>query len=379
MNTIHRGLTRLMRSAVTGECLPLPEDFTPESAAPIIEKQDLTTLVFQGALNCRLNTDTPYLRTLRRTHLQRFFQGEQQMQAVQRVFAAFAEADIDFLPLKGTVIRPLFPSPELRPMADADILIREPQYARMIPILESLGFAYIRESEYDYKWTCPTAVLELHKSMVPPKETALYAFFGTGWDRAVKGEGSRYFLTREDTFTYLFAHMAKHFRTSGIGSRHFLDLYVYRRAFPELDETAIRAAMKQLQLLPFYENVTRLLSVWFGEAESDPVTDAITEYVFSGGSFGTLERSVLTQTAGESKRKSLLRLFFPKAKDLELRYPVLKKHPLLLPCIWPLRWWEALFLRGERNKRRLKLMLASTDDAQTRRENFLRLTGLSEE
>lgn len=379
MNIIHQGLTRLMRSAVTGECLPLPEGFILESAADIIEKQDLTTLIFLGAVNCRLNMDTPYLRTLRQTHLRRFFQGEQQMHAVNRVFAAFEEAAIDFLPLKGTVIRPLFPSPELRPMADADILIRDDQYPRIIPILESLGFAYIRESEYDYKWTCPAAVLEIHKSMVPPRETALYAYFGTGWNRAVKGEGTRHFLTREDTFTYLFAHMAKHFRTSGIGSRHFLDLYVYRRAYPDLDEAAIRTAMARLQLLPFYENVCKLLSVWFGEAESDPVTDAITDYVFSGGSFGTLERSVLTQTAGERKSASLLRMFFPDAKSLELRYPVLKKHPAVLPLVWVLRWWEAIFLRGKRNKRRLRLMLTSTDDAQTQRQAFLRLTGLSEE
>ena len=44
------------------------------------------------------------------------------------------------MPLKGCNMKALYPSPELRVMGDADILIRVEQYDRIRPIIQSLGF-----------------------------------------------------------------------------------------------------------------------------------------------------------------------------------------------------------------------------------------------
>ena len=130
MNTIYRGITILLGSAVTGEKRQLPEDFTLESALPIIKKQNLLSLAFQGALNCGISPKEPVMQKLMQQYLLYLVRSEKQMLAVQQLFDAFEENGIDYLPLKGCQMKQLYPKPELRVMGDADILIRAGQYSQ---------------------------------------------------------------------------------------------------------------------------------------------------------------------------------------------------------------------------------------------------------
>ena len=385
MNTIQKGITTLMASAVTGERRRLPEDFTLEAAMPIIKRQHLEPLIFQGALNCGISEKEPVMGALMQKYLMYLLRSEKQMAAVQKLFAAFEENGIDYLPLKGCNMKALYPKPELRVMGDADILIRIEQYDRIESVMLQLGYTMTRVGPCDHEWRCADLVAELHRQLIPPADHFLHVYFGNGWEKAIRGKGYRYHYSRENTFLYQFTHMTKHYQHDGIGSRHILDLYVYLRANPDMNTKYIEKEMEKLHLLLFYRNICRLLRVWFEDSETDAVTEYITAYVFSGGSWGTLENGISTEavmqsqkagTTSHSQLRTFIRMVFPSAKTMELKYPILQKMPWSVPLVWIYRWFEVLLMRPKQIRRKLSVAVGMSDEKVEQRRQALHYVGL---
>lgn len=385
MNVIHRGLIYLLKSAVTGEKTELPEGFSLEEAYQISSKQSVLPLIFQGLVRCGVPADIPVMQKLRMYSYQHMVRSEQQMRAAKGIFDAFEKKGIDYMPLKGCNMKLLYPSPELRPMGDADILIRGEQLAQCKSVMESLGYELKLESEHTDNWTSHELYVELHKSLVPAEDEEYYAYYGTGWRIAVKGRGHRYDPIPEDTFIFLFTHFARHYRISGIGCRHVVDLYVYRRANPAMDEKYIRRELKKMHLLEFYENVLRMLEVWFGAEEPDEITELMTAFVFSGGSWGTMEASLYSQEIKASAKKgkvqgaagcSALRVIFPPLDLIKNRYPILRRMPVLLPVMWVVRWVEVVLFSRDRLRRKMRILRQMDDQRVLNYRQALNAVGL---
>ena len=192
-------------------------------------------------------------------------------------------------------------------------------------------------------------------------------------------------MTPEDEWIYLFTHFTKHFRDGGIGCRHVLDLWVFRRAYPNLDVAYVKAELEKLQMLEFHENICRLIGVWFEDIQEDEKTAFISEFVFSSGSFGEMESKVLSQTLRESKNSPLAfsgrlvhvwRVLFRSAEELKDEYPVLRKASWLLPLIWLIRpFHKLLFHRSAVSSQRKKLAALNKDNIQ-QRQDMLNYVGL---
>jgi hypothetical protein len=387
MDTLHRGLLTLVKSAVTEEKLPLPEGFSLKDAEKLIKSQSLMTLVYRGALNCGIDPLSEVMQRYQVEYFRYLLHGDRQVKAVERVFDAFEKNGIDYLPLKGYNLKKMYPSPELRIMVDADILIRLEQYDRIRPIMEQLGFEEGDESLHELNWCRPELHLELHKRLFAPNESDLYGYFGEGWGKAVKTGGCRYDLTPEDEFLYVFTHMAKHFRYGGIGVRQILDLYVYRRQRQELDEEKVRWALDHLGLGEFYQNINRMLDVWFGDAPDDALTDFMTEFVFNSGNFGTLEKRLYSEELinlgkkqkdiKNSKGKSLFRAIFPPMYLMQMTYGTLYKYPWLYPVFWVVRCVDVMTRKRDMVKNRLKIIQGMTDEKLEAHQQTMNLMGLS--
>ena len=387
MNIIYQGLFTLIKSALTGEKLNLPEGFELEKAAPLIKRHALIPLVYPGAINCGIDPKAVLMQKMQVHYFRHLITSDRQMQAVKKLCGAFEENGIDYMLLKGVNMKSLYPKAEMRSMGDADVLIRLDQYEQIVPIMESLQYKKVKESVYDFVWQTPELYLELHKRLYAPTQTTLCGYFGTGWEIARKGEGHSYHMSREDEFAYVFSHMAKHFRIRGIGVRHFVDLYVYRKAYPEMDERKVRQIMSKLQMLDFYRNVCRTLDVWFEGRAGDDVTDMITEYVFASGSFGTMENKLyyqeLTKT-GQKKRKahhskagSMFDSIFPSLSLMQDSYNILFRYPVLLPVYWPVRWVDVLIHRRRNVGEKLKIIRDMTDEKVQIRERAMNMMGVS--
>jgi hypothetical protein len=357
MNTLQRGILLILKSAITGKAERLPDGFSLEEALPLVKRHQLAMLVYEGAVICGIPDDTPLMLQLLQHCCRQILCSEGQMEAVSRICNAFEEAGIDYMLLKGCEMKRLYPKKELRVMGDADILIRREQYGHIKQLVAELGYQPVTESDHEYVWQSENLYLELHKRLIPSYNSDYYAYFGDGWRLAKQQSGFRYAMTDEDTFIYLFTHFAKHYRDGGIGCRHVLDLWVYLRAYPDLDMAYMRSELKKLRLLEFFENVRRLLESWFDDGEADEKLDVMTDFVFDSGSWGKWESHILSaevrnrKTAGSAqggRLRSLRLLLFPEARNMAERYPVLDRFPWLLPVLWPVRWVETLLLRPNR-------------------------------
>lgn len=382
MNATQKGIITLLKSAITQEKLELPEGFDLSEAYALVQKHHMATLIYDGAARCGIERKSEVMGKLFQDYFRALRTSEKQMAQVNKIFAAFNENGIDYMPLKGCKMKALYPKPELRIMGDADILIRMEQYDRIKPIMESLGMKADHESDHELVWKNDSLYLELHKRVIPSYNKDFYEQLGDGWHLGKLREGTRYSMTQEDEFFYLFTHFAKHYRDGGIGCRYVVDLWAYLRSHPELDEEKVKRDLEKLQLLEFYENIRRLIDVWFGDAQADEKSDFITDFIFASGSWGTLRARTISVRVRDTKHTSkgklpyIWRRFFPSMEDMEFLYPVLKKHPVLLPVFYVWRVIDKIFIQRGVVKRQMQMVAAINPENIESRQQALNYVGL---
>ncbi len=364
LNEQERGLILLTRSALTGRAERLPAAFDLEAAVTLTIQHQITPLIYYGAVNCGITSNADGMDKLLSLTAQLISISESQMLELSRLTRAFEEEGVDYLLLKGCVMKQLYPQPEMRVMSDVDILIRPSQYERIKPIMRQLGFTEGIESNHELPWSKRNIHVELHKRLIPSYNEDYYAYFGDGWMRAKPtGEGShRYRFSDEDELIYLFCHFAKHYRDGGIGIKHLTDLWVYCEKKPQLDKAYLHAELDKLGLAAFFENVMMTCAVWFDAAASTEMTDFLSNVIINSGAYGkgeTKRVSWAVRISGEdsSGKKAHLRwklevIFLPYWK-MCLKYPILKKLPVLLPFFWVVRWGETLLLRPKNIRKQM--------------------------
>lgn len=387
IETTTRGIFLLIKSALTGESYPLPEGFDLTKERELIRKHQIENLIYYGAVNCGMDRSSALMRELFSVTCRYLYIDECQRWEMERIRTVFEENGIDHMPLKGVLMKALYPRTDMRIMGDGDILIRLEQYGKIKPLLSELGFTEKLESDHELIWTKPSLYLELHKRVIPSYNKDYAAYFGNGWRLAKRcPEGAySYQMTDEDQMIYLFTHFAKHYRDGGIGIRHLTDLYVYRRAKPELDEGYLAEELKKLRLYEFYENVCATLAVLFEDAPDNEKTHIIAQVVMNSGVYGSetghiAAQGVRDKAEGRStrqvRRKHWRELVFLPYKSMCARYPILEKWAVLLPVMWVVRWISVIFQphRVRSQHRRMKIMSEERIDSY---EQMLHTVGLA--
>ncbi len=377
MNTIQRGIITLLKSAVTGQAYALPEGFDMTEAYSVLKRHHMSTLVYDGAVHCGIDRGLPVMHKLFQNYVQLMLISERQMAQVEKITAAFQQAGVDHMLLKGCVMKARYPKPELRVMGDADILIRPEQYAKIIPILNELGFCEKYETDHELVWTHNDLFLELHKRLIPSYNKDFHVYFGDSWRLAKVRNGSQYSMTAEDEIVYLFTHYAKHFRDGGIGCRHVVDLWVYLRSVSGLDEDYVQRELKKFGMLKFYLHTRELLEVWFGDAPETNMSAFLTDVVFNSGSFGLSDQRVVSRAVRDkghsilginSRLLYLWQTAFPPVMVLRDKYTVLKKAPWLLPLVWLVRpFYKVLVERNTLGAQEQYLQALSEENVAARR------------
>lgn len=383
-----RGVFLLIKSALTGESLQLPEDFDLEQAKGLISRHQIQNLIYYGAVNCGVDPKSALMRELFSATCRYMYIDERQRWELEKLQTVFQENGIDYMPLKGMLMKSLYPRTDMRIMGDADILIRLEQYDKIKPLLSDLGFTEKLESDHELVWTKQNLYLELHKWVIPSYNKDYAAYFGDGWRLAKPCAEIPccYKMSDEDQMIYLFTHFAKHYRDGGIGIRHLTDLYVYRKAKPQLNEGYIENELKILQLDVFYKNICATLNAVFENGPESDITRMIKTVILNSGLYGTETEHVLASVVREKangsttkqvRRKQWLQLVFPPCSVMQIKYPVLKRAGFLLPVMWIVRAFSALWNRPykvRRQRKRLKLMSADRVDNY---EQALRTVGLA--
>ena len=275
------------------------------------------------------------------------------------------------IPLKGSVLRDLYPTPWMRNSCDIDILVREADIPRAKELLLAAGYTSYSATAHDVSFDSPRGVhLELHFRLLEDGVSdTMQRVLTDVWSHATPKAGALYEHVLSDDFFYYYhiAHMAKHYLHGGCGIRPFLDLWMLRhRIF--FDEERRNALLKAGGLLSFAKAAESLSEVWFGEESHTPITEKMEAFVLSGGVYGSEENRI---TVGQVRRGgklgyALSRIFLPY-HTIKYHYPVLQKHKWLLPFCEVRRWCKLIFLGGARRSAK-ELRTNSAIDANIARD-----------
>ncbi len=351
MTVFQKGIIALIRAGISGEQVALPEDFRADNLDLFGKKHHISSILLHGALAAGLDSSHPCIRSLYVLSCKELLLYERQKAEAAALKAVLSSANIDYLFLKGSAINHIYPKPEMRVMSDMDLLIRCEQYPEIKQILSGTGYTEQEQSNHEYIWKTPGGlVLEFHKMLIPSYNEDYHSYFGNGWDKALRSEDGSYYYSPEDNFIYLFTHFAKHYRDGGVGIKHLLDLWLFRKHYPDLDLVYVEKEFGKLLLLPFYNNIQKVLDVWFCNKEPDSITNLITNTIIKSGAYGTQNSRVSATVLKTSrnvaknniKTKLLLQKLFPSSEVLCVKYKYLIKHKYLLPFAWISRFFTLI-------------------------------------
>ena len=143
--------------------------------------------------------------------------------------------------------------------------------------------------------------------------------------------------------------MARHLIHGGCGIRPFIDLWLMNEKIPH-DEKAVFEILKKAGMLDFYNASLSLSKCWLEDSAYTEKTKALEDFILFGGVYGnTLNAANVKAGKGDGKLKSFIGLVFLPRKNLEVLYPNLKKHKILLP-FYQVKRWLKVFDRKKYNK-----------------------------
>ena len=286
------------------------------------------------------------------------------------------EAEIPFIPLKGSVIRQYYPKPWMRTSCDIDVLVHESDLERAVSALTSAaGYKADSKSSHDVGMFSDSGFhLELHYSLIEDKIVGSAAdILRSAWENASPvSDTSEYVFGDDLFFFYHTAHMAKHFVNGGCGIRSFIDIWVlnHRVSFSRKKRDALLA---KGGLLTFAKQAEVLSEAWFGNGEHTDITRRMQDYLLKGGVYGTTKNRVSVQQIrkGGKIRYAFSRIWLPY-DVLKFHYPSLERKRWLLPVFEVRRWFKLIFCGGfRRSVNELKLNSSTTSEVQTETKEML--------
>ena len=260
------------------------------------------------------------------------------------VLAKLEEAGIWYMPLKGAILKDLYPRFGMREMVDNDILFDDSRAEDVRQIMEGLGFATKRfESWSDDEYQKPpVSNFEMHRALFHASNREdLYPYFADAKERLIKDEGNSfgYHFSNEDFYIYGVAHEYKHYSRGGTGLRSLVDTYVFLKKTP-IDMEYVRRVMEKIGISDFEQKNRELALKLFDGGALEPNQTEMLEYIISSGTFGTAQHEADNLIAEKGRVDFLLsRMTLPR-KLMQDEYPILKKLPILYPFVWV---WRFIF------------------------------------
>lgn len=272
----------------------------------------------------------------------------------------FEEEKIPFIPLKGTVIRQMYPQGWMRTSCDIDILVSRDDHERAGELL-CKRLSYKRQeavTKHDITYTSPEGInLELHYDLLDEDTNTPQAkMLKSAWEHSspIKDGGCERRLSDAMLYFYHISHMAKHFADGGCGVKPLLDLWMIEKNI-DITSDEVRAMIRDGGLEKFAVNAEHLSRVWFSGCELDDTTRLMQDFIMKGGVFGNRDtRYMFTQKELGGKRKYFVSRIFLPYEEMKHRYPKTKKHKILVPFCQIHRWFSLLL--GKNRKFRKKYM-----------------------
>ncbi len=277
-------LTTIYGAALSAKPCDLLPDLTEAEAIFALAKKHGIAGTLYYALK-----DTAFAPWFEQAHKDSLQRDTLRKEEESRVFAAFEQADISYLPLKGSVFCLYYPSTDMRDMADTDLMIDT--YARKDArrVMESCGYSFDTSGDNsDIYKNEKGNVYELH---FKPKDAS--AFHKKLMESAMPADGhsGRLALSFSDFYIYIISDMARNMQSGRVKLRELGDIKVfYSRLGAKLDEEYVEKTLGEMGLLSFEKAVKKLIYVLFYGTKGDRTVTLFANYIFSMGIAGTKEQ-----------------------------------------------------------------------------------------
>ena len=277
---------------------------------------------------------------------------------------------IKYMLLKGSVMKHLYPRPDLRSMCDIDIQYDTSRKAELDELMLPMGYTRAETSGTDginiSYIKKPFMYIEFHGALMD-KDVPLYnRYFGTDFERTVPAEGCRVEYKDEDFFVFMAAHLAKHYFMGGTGLRSLADIWLFFRKKPNLDTEYIFEQLKLIKLDEFIRIMLGVTGVLFDKKEPTFEQKNIICYILGSGTYGSESNNSAIQLKSRSKFSYVLERLFPDRNFMAINYPAVRKCVLLLPLFWIIRLVGAALKTGYKNSDVNKVMNVSTEQTYAR-------------
>lgn len=289
------------------------------------------------------------------------------LDAERSKFLAFCEKEgIWNMPLKGSILKDIYPKPGMRQMADNDILFDQSFRKKVRAYFVSQGF---KVEEYDtgvhdiYQKE-PIYNFEMHTVLFGEGHKKEFTdYYADVKSRLIKDDNKAYsyHFTVEDFYVYFIAHAYKHFAYYGTGLRTLLDIYIYQKNYGTTwDREYIVSELKKLNIFEYEELSGKLATKVFSDNKPVELADyseeeqKVLDSYMTVGTYGNINNMLeqemrKIQDKGEkisafTKIRYLYRRIIP-TKEFMLVWagnrfaPFFRKYPFLLPFLVVYRWF----------------------------------------
>jgi hypothetical protein len=279
------------------------------------------------------------------------------------IIADFEKRGIWYMPLKGSVLKDLYPENGMREMSDNDMLFDADKQEQTKEIMLSHGYAaeHYGVSNHDVYMKPPVLNYELHTALFGKSHAEpLYKYYADVKRllRKDEGNGYGYHFSDEDFYVFMTAHEWKHYNGGGTGIRSLLDCYVYCKVKSDtLDWDYITEQCQQLEIAD-YEQERRALAVKVFSSDALPnLTESEQEmlmYYLTSGTYGTFDNRMKKKLKDQTKAGYILSQMFPPMSHMKRSVKFVGKCPVLYPVGIVYRWGRILLIRRDTLKKTIK-------------------------
>lgn len=364
-----------LRAALEDRQVNWGVDVTPEQMFDVVrlsQEHHVLPLIFEAIYSCSATTnmDGVLFMQCKRTTVQAVMTQAIKTEDFLRLNRHLRQNGVTPLVVKGIVCRNLYPRPDYRVSGDEDVLCGEHQFKECHKAMISFGMepgtSSLDSYEVPYSRDDSPLYIELHKTLFS-QDSDIFSdcnrFFEGCFDRLVEidvqGDPVAT-LNHTDHLLYLILHVFKHFLHSGFGIRQVCDMVLFANTYGEsIDWDYVLTKCKGLRADKFAAALFAIgekYLVFSPEKACYPHAwrklqvnpDELLQDMLRGGIYGYSERSrmhssnmTLNAVSADKKGKrsggNLLRTIFPPVRNMEGKFPYLRRMPFLLPVAWASR------------------------------------------
>lgn len=345
---IKKYFLEMVSASIKGLPVPVcPENIDGELIYKLSVKNAVQGILYLAVQDNKISLSAETTEKLRKSYMATLAREASQQEEIDYIRNAFENENIEFMFLKGTHLKALYPIPQMRFMVDMDVLIKEQNMDKGGKIILSRGFTQEMNNGKDIVLIKkPFLTIELHK-MLFVEDYFMHDYFSSVWNRVEKVSNYEYKMPINDLYVYTLAHLAEHYLEAGSCFRPLMDLYLMEKAYNNLDFDYINEQFKILGIDKFAFKIRQLYKCAFDGAEYNDDLIMMENYIVFGAPVKNADEVSRAALTNKSKSQKLINILFPNIKHMKLKYSILEKAPFLLPIFWVIRMFEFVFSRNK--------------------------------